>query len=358
MPKKTWKLTEKQRVKMLDRYHKGERAAALADEYQIDITAIYGLLKRRGIPKRGTRKLPREEFANVLRMYESGISAKKIARRYGISRPVVLYSLRSIGGKVRDSHDAMRRYALNETAFDVLTPEAAYWIGVLIADGNVMRPSKCPGSGMRISLGLKASDHKHVRRFAVFVGTEKPLDFQPYRKGVGGDRMSSRIVVVSDHMAKSLAKYGFVQRKTGRVKVSLLDNNRDFWRGAIDGNASLWMDHNKYPAFSFGGSKRLIEQFVAYLRKEGLTFKAKIRRGKGRKYWRISTTGTYAIQIASLFYREGDVSLERKAILAAAFIRGSKHGPSRLSGSSSRRRLSSSRSVKTRTTRPCQRQPA
>jgi hypothetical protein len=56
---------------------------------------------------------------------------------------------------------------INDSAFDVITPEAEYWVGVLCADGCIQhRPNR------QASIDLRMKDREHVEKFAAFIGVD------------------------------------------------------------------------------------------------------------------------------------------------------------------------------------------
>ena len=77
-------------------------------------------------------------------------------------------SLAHLGRKLSPQHKlSMRTCTLNESSFDVLTEQSAYWIGFLIADGNICYKKGIP----IIALHLKDIDLPHLHKFREFVGS-------------------------------------------------------------------------------------------------------------------------------------------------------------------------------------------
>jgi|SRR3990172_1579687 len=118
------------------------------------------------------RYLTQRERVSIAAAYTKGSSSEALARRFHCTANAVLYTLRHAGIPRRSLADAQRRYPLEETAFDTLTPESAYWVGFLMADGCV---SDKANGAPAISLQLTASDVGHVRAFARFAGSGHPL---------------------------------------------------------------------------------------------------------------------------------------------------------------------------------------
>ena len=77
---------------------------------------------------------------------------------------------------VRDSSLCQRTCQLNEQAFSKLTPEAAYWVGFLMADGSIV------GRSVGIALALK--DAGHLELFRAFMGSKVATQLRQYDQGV------------------------------------------------------------------------------------------------------------------------------------------------------------------------------
>jgi hypothetical protein len=114
----------------------------------------------------------------------------------------------------------MRRCQLNEYAFDKLTPEAKYWIGFLVADGNV----SIKKGVYIIALHLHDTDKDHIEKFRSFVGSAHKLGHYVNKKT---GRIYYSISFSSEIMANNLARYGVVTKKWFIVKVKGgLENDR------------------------------------------------------------------------------------------------------------------------------------
>ncbi len=83
-----------------------------------------------------------------------------------------------------------------------LSVASAYWIGFLLADGNV--------HGNRISLSLSVRDGEHVKKFMEFVDVDNPLMDVPKNRAVSY-RFSSKQAV------KDLACYDIIPNKSCRM---------------------------------------------------------------------------------------------------------------------------------------------
>jgi transposase-like protein len=163
------RLTDETRREIAERYAAGERTAHLAREYGVVYDTIANCVKRCGGVPRVRRHMTDGEKRHAIRRYKAGASSIHIAKELGFTDVAVLNMLVRSGVQRRNKADARRAYPLNEHAFDVLTPAAEYWLGVLMADGCVSVDRD------RVVLSLKTSDRGHLELFKSFLGTTKPL---------------------------------------------------------------------------------------------------------------------------------------------------------------------------------------
>jgi hypothetical protein len=145
--------------------------------------------------------------------------------------------LRRAGFQFMDPATRARRYPLDEHAFDELTPQALYWLGMLAADGNVY--------GNQITLVQKASEAAHARRFLDFVGTPRPLYIRPATGSVAA-------VISSRHISDTLTAYGITERKSYTLELdAAVAAGPACWLGMLDGDGSAFIN-------SYDGSRRLL----------------------------------------------------------------------------------------------------
>lgn len=163
-----------------------------------------------------------------------------------------------------------RRLPLRENAFATVTDDSAYWTGFLMADGCVVRD---PHGQMRVQVVLADVDRSHLTKLRDFLGSghristvqypAKSIRGRPVRAATG---VSFR--VRSDRLAEDLSRYGVTPNKTHRECVAGLENNRDFWRGYVDGDGCIRLSHSYHgiwPAIEVVGSYQIVSQFANYV---------------------------------------------------------------------------------------------
>jgi hypothetical protein len=207
------------------------------------------------------KRLTPEDRATAWSMYyDRHLSSEAVAAHLGVSGPAIRATLRRMGGQIRSAPDAHRTLPLREDAFAQITPEAAYWAGMLVTDGCIYDEAN-PQSSPRLELTLHAEDVDHVRAFGRFMGGdgESRIGFAE-REGRRYARWDARSV----RLAADLAALGVVPRKT-RIAAppAALRDDPDFWRGCWDGDGEV-DDGNNCPDVNLVGSFPLIEAFCDF----------------------------------------------------------------------------------------------
>lgn len=127
---------------------------------------------------------------------------------------------------------AARKYELDETYFDTIGPAQAYWLGYLLADGNVAL-RKRDGVVRQFVLQAASKDGEHLEKLRAAVGAGHPL-YGPH-KGVW------QFAVPSYRLCAAAEKYGVVPNKSLTAEPPVLPD-RLYWhwlRGLIDGDGSF-----------------------------------------------------------------------------------------------------------------------
>jgi hypothetical protein len=206
----------------------------------------------------------------------------------------------------------MTRRLVNHHAFDVITNDAAYWIGFLFADGSVIQQQK--GAPV-VQLRLSEVDRAHVENFRQFLGsthaitTSPPGNFGGYRS-----RASVRFALNSRRLAERLLEMG---RYEGPIAPELAVS-RHFWRGVVDGDGSVYVLKTGYTGISLVGSQRLLDAFLGFLRERNLSGRMTVSPHKS--IHEVSTAGHLAELIIDELYRNATTALARKVAAAGPII--------------------------------------
>lgn len=198
-----------------------------------------------------------------------------------------------------------RKYALDEGYFDdVSTPEKAYWLGFITADGGIIRNAKT--NALRLELAEK--DAEHVQRFADALGSDKPLRFNRGCIGISLD---------SWYLVESLERLGITQRKSATVEP--WDGPDDlmphYWRGLFDGDGCVCRSRGKWQ-LGICGSHACVEGFARWARDVCESRAKEIPTSPGSSCWQWSICGTaMPRRLAEALYLPGYIALKRKSDL-------------------------------------------
>jgi hypothetical protein len=148
-----------------------------------------------------------------------------------------------------------QRYAVPDLEFFTrITPESAYWLGFLTADGCV--------NAREVIIVLKAEDEPHLRSFQRAIGcSDRPL--------VPANRDTAfRLAIGCADLARQLHGYGVVSgRAYNHPGVpAQLAQSVDFWRGVVDGDGSLRIESKTgIPSLLVVGPPVVMNQFAEFL---------------------------------------------------------------------------------------------
>lgn len=264
---------------------------------------------------------PSQEI-EIASRYLAGESTVKLAIAFGTTNVSIAAALGRKGIRRRSQSESHRDPFARHDAFDSITDDSAYWMGVLVTDG-------CVSSG-RVVLGLQDADRNHIEAFRKFIGWTGKINsyFRSASKRHNGHTVKSgiftKIAIRSKPLSESLVGWGITPRKTFTAKAHAdLESNRHFWRGCIDGDGMVFQYKRRgknIPRIGLTGSSRsLIEQFFNYIM--GI-----IPNWNGKTAWRqdrygsVTVSGSRAIKLVRHFYTDAPTSLFRKAEIAKQII--------------------------------------
>src|SRR5260370_4667688 len=246
-------------------YQQGIDAVRLASRYEISSTTVYDVLERHGVKRRTNsdifRKLSQEQEEEIIAIYQQGLPASTIASRYGIEDQTIYNILERNGVKRRSKSAAAITYARNEYAFDVIdNEEVAYWLGFIMADGNI--------SNGRLRIGLSTRDVEHLRKFSRWLAPDMPIYAGINNLG----RPVNTFDICSRYLVVSPGNFGIVPRKTYIMKhlppipPTLM---RHFLRGYIDADGYFSISAKAGARFGVVAFNReIVEEIQDWLIKE------------------------------------------------------------------------------------------
>lgn len=255
----------------------------------------------------------RKKLEQVIVLYEEGKSQCYIEQHLGLTRKTIRELLKGKDVKYKTkSEQWLIRYGntVNEAVFDTITPESSYWIGMLYADGHI---GGNDAKGHNIELALESGDIKHIEKFKSFLECSNIIENFTRRV----DKNTSRLRVGSEKIHKKLKEYGFTNTKSyTAAPPKILENNRDFWRGVIDGDGGVYKkDKIKYQVHQvfLCGTLDTICGFITFCENNTAIKNRKYPcKCFGKNLYQVSYYSQEAIMVLDVLYKDASVYLDRK----------------------------------------------
>jgi hypothetical protein len=258
--------------------------------------------------------IPQEHRDAMVAAYLAGATAKEAANQFGYSYMACIFALKQKGIEPRTNGETHRKYAVDETFFDVIDTEAkAYWLGFLTADGTI--------GDNHITLGLQEQDVPHLHKFTDSLQSNHPIDLREssikgktYRYG--------QVHIGSMRLALALRQLGVGERKSFVVcPCELIPDGLlpHYWRGVFDGDGFIISARSREVGamkWSIGlvGNVAMVKGFDAFVQQYVKT-QAVIR--PHSRIFMIRYEGVAVPQsVIRLLYRDATISLDRKQKLA------------------------------------------
>lgn len=255
-------------------------------------------------------KLSAPELRKAIDLYKSGHSLRQVAKILSRDRAALARMLRKSRIEIRQER-GRRVHHFNQRVFEVIdTPEKAYFLGFLFADG-----SNDEKSG-RILLEVARRDESHLRKFVRFLSSSHKV--RRRRKTSNQRTSSSKLSIQSRALSADLASHGCVQRKSLVLKFpNIVDAElrRSFIRGYFDGDGCIttyWRkERRKYKSScDFAGTRDFLSEVATEL---SGTLGLQPRLYQQGKIWRLYVSKHQDVkELLEYLYRESGIYLDRK----------------------------------------------
>ena len=246
----------------------------------------------------------------IIELYGKGLPARNIGLQFHVSQTPILRILKEHNILIKH-FTKPRIYTIDEDCFSrPLNENIAYWVGFLMADGSISKRD------YRVYVGLASIDKEHLLKFASFLGTNKPLYFREKTEQFCLDISSKKI-------KEKLAEFGVINNKSLIATMQNINqaNERHFWRGVLDGDGCIRKDNVGNWRVILCGSNNICNQFLSFVKQNGIHTHAKVRKMKNVNCHLIGITGNNQVSVLlSLLYKNNCIALDRKNILAQKML--------------------------------------
>ena len=297
-------------------YDEGRTWQEINEQAGITSVTLGKILRRNG--RDYDRRSDAEGNAPVITaLYAAGHSTRDIGALLGHGKSTVNAAVVRHGGEIRQQVGVD-----HPDYFDQIdTPEQAYWLGFLSADGCVVSTQKHP-EGDHLSVRLAACDKGHLVKLREALGAHASV-LDGVSKGFGKPAPSANLNMGSRALTDALIALGIGPRKSATQEPwdGPADLMPHYWRGLFDGDGSLAIKGpGRWTAF-LCGSEPCVQGFRTWAHEIcGTNATPYFRTG----CWYVSISGRHQVaKIARALYGNATVSLDRKQeranqILAAA----------------------------------------
>lgn len=267
------------------------------------------------------RKVITEELKQeIIKYYLSQpMTMKQVEDKYELSHPTITKILKDVPKYTKAK---LNNPNMKEHFFQEINEEAkAYFLGLLISDGNVFKDNTGRQASISITLDLK--DEYMLEKFK---------EVLQINTSVGHDgRGCGQIAVRSNIMAEDLAKYGVVPRKSYNTYLPLISKEMmpHLIRGIFDGDGSIMAKpnpsndgHNRFlHSISFCGTHQLMEDISNYIL-ENLGIKTAVYDYKDRNLSELKIQNINNIaKFGYWIYRNSTIFLNRKKDIFNDFLK-------------------------------------
>ena len=264
-------------------------------------------------------KISPDKWQEISCLYtDRKFSMREIAELYKVSLCTIRDILNRLKIPRRNDSDSHKKYSVNEDFFtNIDSEEKAYFLGLLVSDGNVY--------GNQTTLGLQAQDGYILELFKLAINYSGIVYFKKRSKERYKD--TSCITISSKKLTQDLSKYGVVPCKSSITVFPDIPENlhRHFIRGVFDGDGCIsvfnhtnkkkkWYKSYIEKVFTITGSKELISSIQATLILNCKLNKTKLHICNNNPDIRIiSYSGKLQIdRIKKYLYEDATIFLKRK----------------------------------------------
>lgn len=242
------------------------------------------------------------DSAQIINLYLQGLGAPAIADKLGITNYFVYKALRQNNICIRDASHKSQKYSIDEMYFaNIDTPEKAYWLGFLYADGYVSKNA--------FGCALKQQDKKHLEKFKAAIGSTHPVKILT-ATGFSVGKPYCRLLIANQTISNQLRALGINENKSQSANYPAINStlDRHFIRGYLDGDGSWAKSKKSASGFTMKicGTKSILESIAIRLR-------LPVEKVKPHKnIFILEKSGKDVLRLMNYLYTNADTYLERK----------------------------------------------
>lgn len=173
---------------------------------------------------------------SIIEEYQKGASSVKLAEKYGYKAPTICSMLKRNGISRRSNKENSRKYHYDVNYFENIdTPDKAYWLGFIYADGYIHGQN----NNKLLGIALSEKDTEHLEKFRKSLQSDSPIRIYNASPGNSySDNRYCRIQLFGEKIYNDLVTHGVVEHKTLKITPPELSEELipHFIRGYFDGD--------------------------------------------------------------------------------------------------------------------------
>jgi len=207
---------------------------------------------------------------------------------------------------------AKPKLKVDENYFEKWTPNMAYILGFIIADGCIIQGTY-KGYSDSLKLGVHVKDRDILEKIKSQLKAAHAISIV---------KNAAYLSISSQIMINCLKNLGVTYRKSLNENVPQipLKNIRHFIRGVVDGDGSIWQDRKDYPTLSIAGGENILsfirDHFFDKFRLYSTLTKQSYSKKVKNYLYQISYRANSAKILINYLYKEAAIYLDRKYYLA------------------------------------------
>jgi uncharacterized protein YerC len=299
---------------VMEMYGQGKTWREIMERSGVTEHTVSAIIKRNGGEIGRKHSLSAEDWQRAVALYEDGMDAPEIGHRLGCHSSMIYYVLE------REGIDRREQIACDDPGYfdQIDTPEKAYWLGFIGADGCVTGSKY-----LRLQVKLARKDRDHLVLLQQAVKARRPVrDHEELTLGVM--RPYSTLAVYSPPLAEALISHGITRRKSATLQpwdgpAALMPH---YWRGLVDGDGHITINGNGV-YMGLLGSKPVADTFAAWVNDLiGSNVHATPKK-PSTTAWCVQVGGRIGVlSLLAALYDDAPVALARKKALADLAVHG------------------------------------
>lgn len=223
------KMSKEEIKKAKQMYNAGMSLDDISDNIGISRSTISNKFDEISFRKIKRRKNFDKYDSEIIKCYKEDMSIEKISKKFNFSTNKIYRTLLKNNINTSDV-SRYRKHHYTENFSKIDTPEKAYWLGFLYADGYINT-----GKG-EVTLMLSIKDEDSINQFLNFMG-----DGRKYYRNIKGYEQVG-VSIYSKEISENLSKHGCFNNKAKKIEYPKIkpELNKHFIRGYFDGDGSFY----------------------------------------------------------------------------------------------------------------------